>query len=208
MSDADKLRAAVRDSGTSIQAVLWLAQEVAAKLKVECPSWIQKELEGYGPNDELPDYRKLRGQLYVRDLDGEWSRWEGSPQEAELVKRIETVTLSAPVETLNEFHPIDAHLSEKLLRSTGDANDRVEVKIPVSRVRSAVRTRVHTWALTLPEPAPLALPKPDEKKTDWLGKASSAVDLWNKLPEGAKQGIGWAIGGAGTLFTLFKSCHQ
>jgi hypothetical protein len=63
-----QLRSDCLDGHTSTLEVLRKALVVAKKLSVpKFQDWIGHELHGYGTDDELPEYRKVKGQLKARN---------------------------------------------------------------------------------------------------------------------------------------------
>ena len=52
------------DFGVPVSSLLRKAVVVARKLGLRDPErWTQLELKGYGMDDEIPDYRRIRGQV-------------------------------------------------------------------------------------------------------------------------------------------------
>lgn len=71
-SIVQELQKSATDPNMKISNLLRLAYSVSRKIKDnKFESWIDKELEGYGHDDELPTYRKIRGiPKYHSDLSG------------------------------------------------------------------------------------------------------------------------------------------
>lgn len=229
MADIEQLKAAIRDTSKPIEEVLWFAEEVAKKHNVECPAWIREELKDYASSAAAPPYRRVRGVLHLLS----WNGWAPYPRGGveDLLDQCEPRYLLASIGSIDSSvrsrTPVSVQVPDavaKEILKRRDAFNQLQIVIPVDQqanVLTAVRSLLHTWAINLPVPQQPATPptpsvqlapaKPDEKKTDWLwlGKANSLLDLWNKIPDGAKKAIGGLLVGASTLFMLlFKSCQH
>src|ERR1700676_3689818 len=67
----DELQLDASNNAVSVSNLLRKAQMVAAKLEVsDVPEWINKELSGYGPQDQLPESRIVYGTVKARSLRG------------------------------------------------------------------------------------------------------------------------------------------
>src|SRR6056297_3387697 len=63
-----ELQALASSADTDVASLLRKAMLVAGKLKLsDFRAWIDLELNGYGSDDAVPEYRKTRGSLYVRN---------------------------------------------------------------------------------------------------------------------------------------------
>lgn len=61
------------DTNVPVASVLRKALIVAIKLAVKDSTvWIEKELSGYGADDEVPAYRRVRGVIMTRNEYGSW----------------------------------------------------------------------------------------------------------------------------------------
>ena len=71
----DELQLEAAGNAVSVSALLRKALMVAAKLDVsDLPKWIDKELSGYGPDDEVPPYRVVHGRVKgkIIKIMGRW----------------------------------------------------------------------------------------------------------------------------------------
>ena len=72
----DELQLEAAGNAVSVSALLRKALMVAAKLDVsDLPKWIDKELSGYGPDDEVPPYRVVHGRVKgkIIKIMGRWN---------------------------------------------------------------------------------------------------------------------------------------
>jgi hypothetical protein len=77
-----EIQNAAIDANTSVAVVLRKCKILAARLKHEpFKIWVEKELNGYTKNDELPDYRILK----PIESRGNFSGWGGSSMRAALI---------------------------------------------------------------------------------------------------------------------------
>lgn len=77
-----EIQNAAVDADTSVAVVLRKCKILAARLKHEpFKIWVEKELNGYTKNDELPDYRMLK----ALESRGNFSGWGGSGVRAALI---------------------------------------------------------------------------------------------------------------------------
>jgi hypothetical protein len=64
----EQLQSAASDANVSVSELLRKAAIVASKLGVrEIDDWLQRERNGYEKNSDVPEYRRLRAQLQVRN---------------------------------------------------------------------------------------------------------------------------------------------
>ena len=68
-----ELQREAADTKIPVSSVLRKALIVATKLNVKGSAfWIEKELNGYGSDDELPAYRTVHGEIIARNEYGTW----------------------------------------------------------------------------------------------------------------------------------------
>jgi hypothetical protein len=66
------------DPASSISSLLRKMKFAASKLDIpNLESWVDQELDGYLERDDGPKYRKLRGQVRLRDVFGRWQPLAG-----------------------------------------------------------------------------------------------------------------------------------
>ena len=62
----DELQADALDESIHVMALLRKAKAVSVKLNAPSISaWIDNELQGYRSNEDIPEYRHVRGALFV-----------------------------------------------------------------------------------------------------------------------------------------------
>jgi hypothetical protein len=96
-----ELQRAALDSKISVTDLLRLAMVVAKKLKVtEFETWIKSELEGYGPESDVPAYRILSGQPVVFNPLRGWQTLFLTNLDPDLAEKIRSFKMNQPVAEL------------------------------------------------------------------------------------------------------------
>lgn len=149
------------DVHTSILVVLRKALVVAKKLALpDFQNWIEKELHGYGPGDDIPEYRVVSGQLKA------WNPLRGwiptAFEDTELAKRLSKRPIGQAIgelETLLKtlgpksslIVPLDPELEVEIMHA-----GRLPLQASLHITRAAahgildqVRTSVLNWCLDL-----------------------------------------------------------
>ena len=150
------------DSTVAPGDLLRHALVVARKLGLgEFEAWISSELDGYGPQSELPEYRSLRGHVRALNPVRGWIpvAFYTSQQEA-------SVSLFPCRQAIDEIHnllsdndgaPLVVPLPPELQRTiNGRSGPQFEIALHLTRaslanVLSSVRNTILNWALQLEE---------------------------------------------------------
>lgn len=154
-----ELQRDVLDSSTSILVLLRKALVVARKLNIkEFQDWVEKELNGYPNESELPEYRFMLGELKARNPYYGWIPFIVPLQIHDLVS---TISVRQPISHIESLivntKDVESLVTmspglEDFLRSSEDI--RYEIKIHIDRsqahgVLEAVRDVVLKWSLKL-----------------------------------------------------------
>jgi hypothetical protein len=149
------------DRQVRVSDLLRKALVVARKLGLrEFQAWIEKELSGYGREDDVPKYREVSGQVRA------WNPYSGwipvtfeDARHAEVLSHRPCGQSIAELEHLVEgekgsfFMPFPHELQRQLSRGMGFQTE-VTLIIPhteVARIIDVVRTIILNWALKLEE---------------------------------------------------------
>jgi hypothetical protein len=145
----------------SLTHLLRHAQLIAAKLGIDdFQKWIISELNGYKPNDTIPDYRRTKGKLYGFDPHGGWKPMIFPEEEFE-----EQVSTTYNIQSI-------AEIEDLLIRSNGEGElthplsgadeiilgqaigaqvqmKRVMSKTDLTKILNAVKNIVLSWSIAL-----------------------------------------------------------
>lgn len=153
-----ELQADCLDSKVPVSFLLRKALVVSKKLAVpDIEVWIEHELNGYV--DEVPAYRRVKGQVKARNPFQGWIPVVfGDEQEAELlsyqnmgqpIAELEDLTKGGESQTLSIYY---GNYIQNALSVANDTDCRFALQVTTSKVKAAidaVRTRVLEWALRL-----------------------------------------------------------
>ena len=149
------------DVGIRVSDLLRKGLIVAQKLGMqEFEAWISNELDGYGEDSDLPDYRVVTTQLRAFNPYRGWERVNfEDPTEWDAVSRMRVGQPIAQIEALLEGEEkpsgLTMAISEQLRQSLMNRMNypaRVEIQVPYSQVQGivdAVRTITLKWALQM-----------------------------------------------------------
>lgn len=139
------------------------AYVVARKLGLsDFQSWIQSELNGYQPGDDMPDYRLLEGEVKG------WNPFHGwisvifeSPEEARIASKRACGQSVAEFEKIVQDHKPGGQLhmplpydAQRRLGTSAGFDTQYTLFVPVTgtvRILDAVRNALLNWALKLEE---------------------------------------------------------
>lgn len=169
------IEAAAVDSTVPLPDLLRRCKVLAARLKhQEFASWIANELDGYGPDEPLPDYRRVKGGYLVGDYVGPFSTLKGHAiplsevshdlrealQEHRILDSVGTlanllsrddVQLGRPLPALHIKNRVPRFLDMELL-SVSQPLDRSDI----AGILDTVRNRVLDFALAIENEEPSA----------------------------------------------------
>ncbi len=101
-------RGGALDSRTPIADVLRKVIALGGRYhSPELRDWASRELNGYGPDDELPDYRKLSAPLQIDALLPSGGRWKGRPVSVYELPEFCRDTLSQGIQLVNGIAEIE-----------------------------------------------------------------------------------------------------
>jgi hypothetical protein len=158
-----ELQKSALESKTSVAELLRSALLVAGKLDVsEFQKWIEFELKGYSRIEDIPPYRKLRGEIIANHPMRGWNPVQTNALPLELLEKIETFFMNHPIgelETSLRDQPTTAEVvvnfqpdAERVLRGIMNYPAELGLRYPIARFRGivdAVRTVVLEWSLKL-----------------------------------------------------------
>lgn len=143
-----------------VSDLLRKALVVSKKLGInEIERWIQNELNGYTSNEEIPAYRKIRGEVKVWNPYRGWQPLNfGDAQQGEALS---SRTIGQPVSELDVLHegglkgslhiPFSQHTTNALMKGM-DIPLQPSLHVPhteVVGILDAVRNNILQWALEL-----------------------------------------------------------
>ena len=146
----------------SMLVLLRKALVVARKLNIqEFQKWIEKELNGYPEESDLPQYRFMFGDLKARNPYHGWIPVRVPPQIHEFISKQPVHQPISEIETLVEtLKDNNSYLTtmppawEELLREYGHIPFEIQIHIDISQAKGvleAVRDVVLNWSLKLEE---------------------------------------------------------
>ena len=160
-SIVEELQRDALDPNVAVSDVLRKALVVASKLCVsELKTWIERELYGYGPGDDVPEYRRMQGEVMAWHPTNGWLpvHLEDSAWHAKLtrqpclqsVAQTESIARDAPVDAVITMHylPETEHRLMEIIRSSSPPVLHVQPSV-FSAMLDAVRNAVLEWALQL-----------------------------------------------------------
>jgi hypothetical protein len=150
------------DRSVSATDLLRKAKLAAAKLHVELAElWIDKELNGYDDVLTLPDYRKVRGQPFVRGVYSGWMPFHLKVN-AEFQEKISTAYISQSIGSIQITAQSDGEFfwryspgHAEIIRSALQSKDTlVEICLQINKtdllaIVEHVRTLVLNWSIEL-----------------------------------------------------------
>lgn len=149
------------DKKVPVSDLLRMALVVAKKLKItEFEKWVTNELNGYENNDDIPEYRKISGEVKAWNPYHGWQPVIISQHEiADIISQRQCGQTIAEMESLL----IDKHRSlfmpftkqaEQTLREMIRANTQVILEVShihLVRIVDTVRTIILNWSMKLEE---------------------------------------------------------
>jgi hypothetical protein len=158
-----ELQKAALESKTSATELLRRALLLAKKLDVaEFQTWIELELNGYSRKEDIPPYRRLRGELVANHPVRGWTAIRTDALPLDLLEKMETFLINYPIgeiesalrdqtattEVVVGFDP----QPERVLRGLRNYPAEPGLRYPIARFQGivdAIRTIVLEWSLRL-----------------------------------------------------------
>lgn len=159
-----QLQIMATEKAYDISDLLRKALLVATKLGLdEFRQWIELELNGYGIHAEVPDYRKARAELKLKNpyhglipiyiSDSETTDALCNVELRDTIENLQSLATSLTKESSYINVPLSYEQEAFLLESQGDRGQLPPVRKlspnKASMVIDAVRTRILTWSLEL-----------------------------------------------------------
>jgi hypothetical protein len=159
-----QLQIMATEKAHDISDLLRTALLVATKLGLgEFKQWIELELNGYGIHAEVPDYRKARAELKLKNpyhglipiyiSDSETTDALCNVELRDPIENLQSLATSLTKESSYINVPLSYEQEAFLLESQGDRGQLPPVRKlspnKASMVIDAVRTRILTWSLEL-----------------------------------------------------------
>lgn len=157
-----ELQADALNRTVHVSDLLRKALVVSRKLGVKhIEDWLEKELRGYGPEDEIPSYREVRGSIKV------WNPYHGwqplNFHDAEMGEKLSQRSITQPIGELDEINarksgghlevPFPEHIKNRLMALMEvPLNPTLHIAYTeVTGILDAARNSVLNFALELEE---------------------------------------------------------